>query len=412
MTILTRCLSFAKLVQARFIQTRCQQVAGSLTYTTMLSIVPLLTVMIVFFSNFPGFAKFGEDIRQFMLDNLLPEKAGQIVATYALEFSDKATKLTLMGAGGLVVSALLLALTIDRVFNQIWAVPKPRSIMARLTTYWFALTLGPVVLGASLAATTYIISASASLIGNYRFVTMLSAVVVPILLLAIFFAVLFYAIPNHPVRVWHAVIGGVLTALLFSAMQRGLGAVVAKSTSYTLVYGAFAALPIFLLWLYSSWIVILLGAVVTACLPAYGEEIRQAPKFPGDRAWSAIAVLKGLYRALLTGKPGNTGELANEANLTLEECEMILEEMMDAGWIVRTDNGLWTLSRSPEKLMLRDVVERFALYPAKWASQHWSPSLAEAAARISEGLSEADMPLSRFFEGSTPAGFAGKNANT
>ena len=398
MRLLRQIFTFLRLVSERFSQTRCQQVAESLTYTSLLSVVPLITVTVVFFGNFPGFAKYGDAIKNFMLANLLPDKAGQLIAKYALEFSENAAGLTLMGGGMLLVTALMLTLTIDKVFNQIWGVHKPRSIMSRLTIYWFALTLGPVVFGASLTATTYLVAESMSLIGQSKALRIGSAVFIPILLLSLFFSVLFYAIPNHPVRVLHALLGGLITALLFTVMQRVFGFAITQSGSYTLIYGAFAALPIFLLWLFLSWMIVLLGAVVTANLPLFGTQQLAPPKFSGDRVWSALGILRGLYKGFGLGKAMQTPVLASEAGLNIEICEAQLEEMMEIGWVVRTREGDWVLSYSPDILTLKDVIERFAIQPKKWLEQAWGENFVDFAQKLDQSLTSLAVPLSQVFD--------------
>ncbi|PKO49504.1 MAG: hypothetical protein CVU28_16080, partial [Betaproteobacteria bacterium HGW-Betaproteobacteria-21] len=148
---------FAALFAERFGATRCPQVASSLAFTTLLALVPLITVTISMFGNMPGMDEIGASLKTFLLQNLLPDRAGQIITTYAIQFSQKAARLTLIGTILLAITALLLLATIERVFNHIWGVRKPRRMLLRITVYWFVLTLGPVVLGASVIATGYLV---------------------------------------------------------------------------------------------------------------------------------------------------------------------------------------------------------------------------------------------------------------
>ena len=266
---------FVALFHERFIATRCPQVAGSLAFTTMLALVPLITVAVAAFGHLPGMNAIGASLKIFLLENLLPDKAGQIITTYALEFSANAARLTLIGVVMLTVTSLMLLATIERVFNHIWGVRQPRPLLLRITVYWFVLTLGPAIIGGSLVATGYLVSVSMQWSPSLGWLGTLSARLVPPLLLGVLFIFLYFAVPNHKVRFTHALTGGLGAAVVFFLMQRGFGIFIARFPTYTLVYGAFAALPIFLVWLYLSWLVVLLGALTTATMPAFAERRRQ-----------------------------------------------------------------------------------------------------------------------------------------
>ncbi len=251
---------------ARFREERCAQVAASLAFTTLLALVPLLTVALVLISQFDLFAGLGTALRNFLLANLLPEKAGRVIAAYALQFSQKTGRLTALGTGMLVVTALLLMLSIDRVFRQIWRVRQPRPLLKRIVVYLGGLVLGPVVLGACVALATYLVTASLGLVSEPKWLTDLLLKSLAVLLLAAMCALAYYAVPNRPVAPRHALLGGMLAALGLAAVQRGLGIYFSAFPNYTLIYGAFATVPIFLVWLYLSWLVVLAGALATAIM--------------------------------------------------------------------------------------------------------------------------------------------------
>ncbi len=251
---------------ARFREERCAQAAASLAFTTLLALVPLLTVALVLISHFDLFAGLGTALRGFLLANLLPEKAGKVIAAYALQFSHKTGRLTALGTGLLVLTALLLMLSIDRVFGQIWRVRQPRPLFRRMVLYLGGLALGPVVLGACVAAATYLLTASLGLVNEPRWMTELLLKSLPVFLLAAFCGLVYYVVPNRPVAPRHAVTGGVLTALGFAFLQRGFGHYISAFPNYAMIYGAFATVPIFLVWLYLSWLVVLAGALTTAIL--------------------------------------------------------------------------------------------------------------------------------------------------
>lgn len=296
-TFLHSLRDFVMLLRARFIATRCPQVAGSLAYTTLLALVPFITVAIAVFGNLPGMDAVGASLKAFLLENLLPDRAGHIIATYALEFSEKAARLTLIGIAMLALTSLMLLASIERVFNHIWGVRQPRPLLLRVTVYWFILTLGPVIVGGSIVATGYLVSVSMQWSQTLGWLDALSARFLPPLLLSVLFVFLYFAVPNHKVRLAHAIGGGLGAAVAFFLMQRAFGVFIARFPSYTLIYGAFAALPIFLVWLYLSWLVVLLGALVTATLPAFAERRRIVATFPGCEAWAAVTMLVRLAHA-------------------------------------------------------------------------------------------------------------------
>lgn len=251
---------------ARFREERCAQVAASLAFTTLLALVPLLTVALALISQFDLFSGLGTALRSFLLANLLPEKAGKVIAAYALQFTHKTGRLTLLGTGMLVLTALLLMLSIDRIFGRIWRVKQPRPLLKRSILYLGGLLLGPVVLGACVAVATYLLTASLGLVNEPKWMTELLLRTLPAVLLAALCGLIYYAMPNRPVAVRHAAIGGAVAALGFAILQRGFAVYLKAFPNYALIYGAFATVPIFLIWLYLSWLVVLAGALTAAVL--------------------------------------------------------------------------------------------------------------------------------------------------
>ncbi|PKO57321.1 MAG: hypothetical protein CVU25_08760 [Betaproteobacteria bacterium HGW-Betaproteobacteria-19] len=357
---------FAELFSARFNATRCPQVASSLAFTTLLALVPLITVTLSVFSNLPGMDQLGISLKIFLLENLLPDRAGKIITTYAIQFSQKAARMTLIGTGLLAVTALMLLATIERVFNHIWGVRKPRPMLLRITVYWFMLTLGPVILGGSVFATGYLVSSSMEWSAHLPWISELSARTLPPLLLGALFSFLYYAVPNHPIRPLHAITGGLSAAVVFFLMQRAFGMFLAQFPTYTLIYGAFAVLPIFLVWLYLSWIVILLGALVTATLPAFLERRLHSPCFPGSEAWAAVSVLLELARAQQDGRTTPFTQLRAHTGLSEPEAETLLGKLGETGWTTRAESGEWVLTQAPERIPLSEVIRRFALDDLAW----------------------------------------------
>ncbi len=257
---------FIARFKKRFSEERCTQTAAGLAFTTLLGLVPLLTVALVLISRVEVFSDLSLALRNFLLANLLPERVGKVIAVYALQFSYKAEKLTAIGMSIVLVTAILLMHSIERAFNRIWRVKRPRLLWRRVANYLGALVLGPIALGASIAATTYLVTASLGWVAEPRWVTELVLRLLPLALTAALFGFLYYAVPNRPVVPWHAATGGIIAALGFALTQRVFGFYLAKAATYTFIYGAFASAPIFLIWLYLSWLVVLAGALTAAVL--------------------------------------------------------------------------------------------------------------------------------------------------
>jgi len=259
-------LSLTRLTIRRAREQRLAQVAGSLTFTTVLSIVPFLAVSFALFTHFPIFKRFEQAIEEVLLKSLLPAELSRTVLKYLSQFAENANGLTLLGSLFVLLTALALLLTIENVLNQIWDVKRGRPFLKRLGVYLLMLAIGPPVLGASLWATSYVLSASMGLIGtvppSIKFVLTLG----PVVITAMGLAALFYFVPNTRVRRRDAIAGGFLASIVFELGKRGFAAYMLKVPTYKAVYGTFAAFPVFLLWVYFSWLVTLTAALITANL--------------------------------------------------------------------------------------------------------------------------------------------------
>lgn len=254
-------------VARRFHRERCSDLASSLSFTTLLSLVPLLALALAVVSRLPVAEHLGSATEHFVLRHLLPEKAGAVVANYVLSFSEKAAHVTVAGGLLLAAAAGFMTLTVDHAFNAIWRVTRRRRLLPSLVSHALVLVLGPALLGASLAATTFVVSTSLGWVDEPRWVRTALFRLVPDLVLVGVFTLIYFAVPNRPVRLAHAAVGGAVTGIGLLLMQRLFSLYVVKLPTYSLIYGAFAAIPIFLVWLYLSWVVILVGALIAATLP-------------------------------------------------------------------------------------------------------------------------------------------------
>ena len=354
---------FLHLLIDRFVAVRCEQVAASLTVTTLLALVPLITVSLVLFSGHPVFDALGSALRGFLLDNLLPQKAGDVIAKYSLQFSQNAGQLTSLGTLILAATVVITLLTIDRAFNAIFHVARPPRTLRRLLVYWSVITLGPLLLGGSIAATSYIASASLGLINEPVLVRSLLFRALPFIFVTVLLTFLYFAVPNRTIRLRDALTGGVVAAVLFALLQNVFGLYIARFPSYTLIYGAFATLPIFLVWLYLSWNLVLVGALITAVLPEFRWGSRVAPPFPGRNIFGALLVLRELGQAQRDGRGRSGQHLAVTSRQAEADCEQLLERLREAAWIARDDDGAWMLARRLDDIALRDVFARFSFSP-------------------------------------------------
>lgn len=259
-----------RLTLRRAREERLAQVAGSLTFSTVLSVVPLLAVSFALVARYPVFHRLHEALQQHLLRNLLPDDISRTVLKHLGQFAANAGGLTLVGFLFVLGAAVLLLLTVENTLNRLWQVKKPRPLLRRLVLYLLMLALGPLLLGASLWATSTLVSASLGLIGSLppsaAFVLHLG----PALLGTAALAGLFYFVPNTRVRRRDAIVGGLLASIAFELGKRGFAAYLLKVPTYKAIYGGFAAVPVFLLWVYFSWFVTLCGALVAANLPRGG----------------------------------------------------------------------------------------------------------------------------------------------
>lgn len=361
----------------RLDEERLPQVAGSLTFTTVLALVPILTIALAIFTTFPLFNTFRSSLEAYFVQNLMPKGIANTILGYLTQFSSKATRLSAFGAVALIVTAVAMMLMIDRVFNQIWRVKTKRPITQRILVYWAIVTLGPLLIGASITLTSYLFSATnAATNGAVRHVPFFGGMLyssISILLTTVAFTLLYIVVPNRLVEWRDALCGGLLAALAFEIIKRLFAIFVVKVPTYTVIYGAVAAFPIFLVWLYLGWLITLGGAVVTAALPIVKYERWWHVPQPGSAFVDAMALLEVLYVARASSQSAvvDTKLIRDKTRLGFDEAEALLQKMLDAGWVgrikaegprrmqwgKRITDGLdsWVLLANPQYLTLADI---------------------------------------------------------
>ncbi len=356
-----------RTLRLRFRDDHLALTASSLTFTTLISLVPLVTVVLALFSAFPLFSRFQAGLQQYFLQTLVPDTIARPVLEALTQFSAKANKLGSVGLAGLLITALALLFTIDRSLNGIWRVPKLRPLAHRVLVYWAALTLGPLVLGASLTFTSYALSVTRGIVEELPGTLSVLLLLLEFALLSGSMAALYRFVPNTPVRWRHAWAGGVFVAAGFEVAKRGITLYVSTVPTYSVLYGAFATLPILLLWIYLSWLIVLLGAVIAAYAPSLAMRVVRSPELPGSDFALALVLLRHLAHAQARGAPGlRVISLAGATRVDPLQVSGVLDALKSLGWCGRLDeegDPRWVLLVTPmscpaaplfDALLLRD----------------------------------------------------------
>lgn len=365
---------------------RLLQVASALTFTTVLSLVPMLAVVLALFTAFPVFQEFRLALDHFLETSLMPPAVSDNIMNYLNQFARQATRLTAIGGGFLFITSILLIMTIDKSFNDIWHVTRQRPLPQRALVYWAVITLGPVVAGASLWATSYVARESMGVVGDVPEVMSAIFYLVPVVLTGLGFAALFVVVPNRKVIWRDALAGGFATAIVLELMKVGFAYYVAGFPAYTVLYGAFATLPIFLLWIYLSWVAVLGGATMAANLPLIRMGRWEIQRDPGAVYIDAVAVLRALNSAQgrrPAGKRATT--LARRLHLHQDELNLVLEKLEDLDLVARTTEDRWVLACDPRKISLAPVVDHFLINRAQPRLRDQPQTLEIAAITLAGG---------------------------
>jgi membrane protein len=330
--------STALTLRERFREDRLGMSASSLTFTTTIALVPFFTVALAIFTAFPIFGKLQSTLQAWLVQSLVPDAIARQVLGYMTQFAGKASRLGGVGLAALVVSAIALVLTIDRTLNGIWRVRRPRALGQRVLIYWAAMTLGPLLLAAGLGTTSYVVSAGRGLVSALPGALAFIINAVEFVLLAGALAALYRYVPNTPVRRSHAIAGGVFAAVGIELAKRLLAWYIGQVPTYSMVYGAFATVPILLVWIYIAWVVVLLGAVIAAYLPSLVAGPRRRAGGHGWQFQLALEVLQHLNAARATARRGlSVAELTEVMQVDALQLEPVLETLVELDWIGRVN---------------------------------------------------------------------------
>lgn len=391
---------FGRHVVQRVKTDNVPRVASALSYTSLLALVPLLAISVAILSAFPAFDTVREQIQNFVLDNFVPT-AGFAVQQHLSEFVGATGELTAVGVAGLAVTSILMLSTMEQALNGIFRVTRPRSLLGRVLVYWTVLTLGPLLIGASFTLASWL--TAVRWLSDVPGSGMLGWApgMVPTLLTVAAFTLLYMAVPNRPVRLGDALAGAVVAALLFAGLRFGFILYVASARAYQTIYGALAAIPLFLVWMYLSWMVVLVGAVIAASLP----EVRlrrtgAGHASPEARLTLALDVLRAVGEAAREGRGLGRKQLLRQSAAPEAELTLLLDALHAGGFVAPARHGGWVPVRPLAEATVLDLFKALGMAlpgpPPEGTQRPWGKRLADMLATARETERTAlDVPLDR-----------------
>lgn len=353
--IITNVRQRAQYLLGRYRDDRLSEIAAALVYMSLFALVPLLTVLYTIASAVPAFDSMEGELQNLLLRYMLPDQSQQIVG-YLNEFSKQAKNLTGFGIAILFITAVLMLRNVERAFNNIWRARENRGAVASFLLYWAVLSLAPLLLGVGVGVRAYLYAAANTLAGfDVLGVGGFFLSLVPFFLSALSLSLLYVAVPNCEVPFRHALIGGSVAALAFTVARLLFTGVMAGS-SYTLVYGAFAAVPLFLLWLYITWTIVLFGAVITHGMSAFQSD-QQANR---PLLLKALDTLYLLWLAQRDGRSLRELDLLRDRSVVVggldaESWRKIRDRLKDAQLIARGERGHYLLARDLHDITLDEL---------------------------------------------------------
>ncbi len=343
---------FIRFVAVHFINDDCTYRASALAFTSLLAVIPLMTVGLAILSAYPVFQNLSGLVQDFIFENFVPA-TGKAVQGYLQQFSAQVSNLSVWGVAILFLTAVLVMVTIERAMNKIWRAASSRHGTAAFLLYWAILSLGPVLLGLSLVASSYVFSMP--LIKNYPAPSILLSAV-PFVLSLIGFTFLYVVVPNCPVKISHGLWGGLVAAILFESAKQAFVHYLTRYNSYRLLYGAFATIPIFFVWIYWLWVITLLGAEISYAFSVHHQ--RRVGK-PLDGFSHALLWLEQLWESQKEGKGLSLDALINSTThpFAIDIHDMI-NTLRRLGFIHTTSDGLFMLSRDLREVTLYSLSQQ------------------------------------------------------
>ena len=373
----------AHTLRERFREDRLGLTASSLTFTTTIALVPFFTVVLAAFTAFPMFAKFQDVLQKWLIESLIPDSIARQVLGYLTQFAGKASKLGGAGAAVLMLTALALILTIDRTLNSIWRVRKARPLGQRVLVYWAGITLGPLLLAVSLSITSYALSASKGVVNVMPGGLQLLLDTLQFVLLAWGMAAMYHYVPNTRVQWGHAWVGGLFVSTGFEVAKQVLVFYLGKVPTYSVLYGAFATVPILLVWIYVAWVIVLLGAVIAAYLPSLLTGVQRRARAHGWQFLLALETLQQLARVRQSNDKGISIEhLSFLLRVDQLQLEPVLETLIELDWAGQLQEDRANASArlvllvDPDQTLLAPLFDALLLRQEPstenlWQNGHW-----------------------------------------
>jgi len=403
---------FVALVWRRFDEERGFRMAASLSYTSLLAIVPLTAIAFAMLAAFPVFEGLRERFQDILFSNFLPESAAAMRDSFD-QFVSNAARLTAFGIVGLAVTAILLLGTVEADINAIFRVGRARGLAPRLLVFWALITLGPLLLGASFSLSTYFFALTRMVGADAAAVTDSYAVlsgVLPTVIVVVALGLGYLVVPNRRIRASDAFLGGLVAGILFSLLRAGFGFYVANFPTYQAVYGAVAVVPIFLVWMYLSWAVVLLGASLTAVLGEWRVGVRgnATPADCGQRLVAALGILALLREAGLEGRGVSRSDILIQSGLDGAWVDRLLMKFQRHGYADRTQRHGWVLVGDLSNVTLYDFMLFLDVAVRPLAAgaplPAWGGNLGDKLVRLDRAQKEAaSVSLRDVLGGASPA---------
>lgn len=340
-------------------------VAASLAYTSLLGLVPLLAMGLAVLSAFSVFDGVRDQMQKFIFTTFVPA-SGLAVQEAVQKFVAATGKLTAVGVVSLAVISVVQMLTIERAFNHIFRVQKPRPLVGRLVMYWTLLTVGPLLVGTAFAVAGYLATLSPVVgldlaRGSGRKIWLELSATLPFLLTCGAFTLLYTLLPHRRIRLRDAGVGALVAASLFAGLRYGFVQFYVKGGVFQTIYGALATVPLFLVWTYSSWLVVLFGAEVAATLPEWrAHRLRHHDHSKSWQLFSALEILRALWRADGKGLR-RTDMLRLTSTMTEDVLLTSLAALQSAGLVIHSDEGRWTTTSFLARATVADVLRALDL---------------------------------------------------
>lgn len=387
-----RVTTFARFLWKRFIDDRLFQAAGSLAYTTVFALVPLAIVVFGVLSAFPMFDRWSEALSDYVFSNFVPS-AARAAEGYLKQFSASAGQLTAAGFIALVASLLITLNSVEQTFNRIWRVASARPKLTRFLVYWTVLTLGAMLAAASLAVSAKVLSLPLFGTTEGRWLAEIGLRLTPVLIEFVCVMLIFRVVPHHVVKWRHAVPGALLSVVLLELVKWGMGLYLGSFQSYQKLYGTVAFVPILLLWIYLSWVAVLLGASLASSIAAFRYQPLALRLPQGGELYGLLRLIGRFREARVSGQSLDEERILQlEPMLTDSLLQQLLEIMEQINLLRRDEQGGWLLSRDLDGVSLDElyVSSQLRIPVAEQYLPLRDDSLGQAACRA---LDELRMPL-------------------